>query len=159
MAAARIAAALAVAFLSVKLVAQPTPQGRITIEVIDTTGAAIPGARIEVDPPTGAIQNFAKANSWGEVILNLTAGSHVLRISSSGFRESVTHVNAENNPDRMVKITLQVDTTGHAYSGPCWRFYDLEPWNRLESVQLPNAIPLRPMMSFAPLPARRIKSR
>jgi len=47
---------------------------------------------------------------------------------------------------------------GPDYSGPCCWFYALEPWNRVESVQLPDTMPLRPVANFTPLPSRPIKN-
>jgi hypothetical protein len=42
MAAVRIDALFVVTFFSVNFAAQPTPEGQITIQVVDTTGAVIP---------------------------------------------------------------------------------------------------------------------
>jgi len=157
MAASRIAGLFAAALLSLQLSAQQAPQAKITIQVVDPTGAVVRGARIEIDPPSGAVPNFAKADGSGEVVLNLPAGKHVLRISSSGFRTSVQPVSIEGDSDRTVKVTLQFGAMGPGYSGPCCWFYALEAWNRVESVQLPDTMPLRPVANLAPLPSRPIK--
>ncbi len=155
-----IALLLSVELSLVELSAQPVPQENVTIRVTDTTGAVIPGARIEFAPSSSGMQHFVIANGWGEATIQLPTGSHLLRISSIGFMPLLSRVDVQENSNEVETVALRIDGRGTGYPGPTgWlEFPDLSEFQP-KSVRSDILIPLHPLLNLDPLPLRSAKRR
>jgi len=91
MASARIAAVF-LALLCAELSAQPAPQGSVTVQVTDWTGAVIPGARVQVDPLPSKPESFLQTDAHGQAVLNLPAGAHTLSINAPAFDTTILKI-------------------------------------------------------------------
>jgi hypothetical protein len=154
MAAARIAAAILSAVLASQLAAQPAPQGHLTIQVVDQSGAVIPNARIVIDPALPQPESVLRTDSQGQASLQVRAGNHVLSIAAPGFETWSRQIDVRASADQAFKITLQVGQTG---CGACVVVLLVPP--------MPNELPepvfltLEPLSNFAPLPSRPARKR
>jgi len=156
MAAARIAAVL-VALLCAELSAQPAPHGNVTIQVTDTTGAVIPGARIRVDPATSSPGPALNAGNDGQAVFNLSNGSHVLLITSSGFEGWSSRIDVQSGAGQAIVTILKVvANSGPPFVGP---YFEYDPDLRTKSAQSEILIPPRPFLNLDPLPLKSAKRR
>jgi Carboxypeptidase regulatory-like domain len=157
MAAARIAAVavalLAVALPSVQLSAQPTPQGTLTIQVTDITGAVIPGARLEIDPSPSKPESALTTDNQGRVALDLPGGAHKLSVSAPGFNYWTREIDVQSGGGQLV--TAKLDIAEAESGGPIFASQPDVPLGAPEPV----FIPLQPLLNLDPLPSRQAKKR
>jgi hypothetical protein len=153
MACVRIAAVVIAVLLSVELSAQPGPQGNVTVRVTDITGAAIPGARIEIDPWPSKSGSVLTTDSQGRAVLDLPAGVHVLSITFPAFKQWTRQIDVRGGAGQTVAAKLDVGGTNdpEVTSETPFDF----PLGEPEQV----FIPLRPLLNFDPLPLRKAKRR
>ena len=141
---------LVVALLPVQLSAQPTPQETVTIQVTDTAGAVIPGARIEVDPSPSKPEPILKTDGNGQAVLSLPAGAHTLSIAAPGFDEQMLKIDVKAERVNPIVTALRVAY----YYGPTL----VSPgWDIMTKTPDPVFLLLQPMLNFGPLPSRRLK--
>jgi Carboxypeptidase regulatory-like domain len=153
MAAARVAAVF-VALICVELSAQPAPQGNVTIQVTDRSGAVVPGARIEIDHSPSKPGSVLTTDSQGRAALDLTIGVHTLSITFPPFRKWSRQIDIQNGVSQFVDAQLDssgviIDwvTVSSNASGP--------PLLRPE----PAFLPTQPLVNLAPRPLRSAKRR
>ncbi len=151
MAAARIAAVF-VALLCVEVCAQPAPQGSVTVQVTDRTGAVIPGARIEIDASSSKPRPFLKTDGQGQAVLNLPAGAHTLSITFPAFKRWTQQIDVQSGINQMVAVKLDLATEGFV---TVEAISDMPPPNSPETVFLP----LKPLPNLNPLPSKSAKRR
>jgi hypothetical protein len=150
MAAPRIAAVL-LAVLCAELSAQSAPQGSLTIQVSDRTGAVIPGARIEIDPSFSKPGILFSTNSQGQSTLDLSEGSHVLSVTAQGFKKWMRSINVQSGSSRMVLAKLEV---GEVISPTVADNHPLDiPLGQPE----PAFLPLQPLLNLDPLSLKGAK--
>jgi|GEM_PF-3149294 len=152
MAVARIAAVF-FALLSVELSAQPAPQGSVTVQVTDRSGAVVPGARIEVDPSFSKPGSVFSTDSQGQAALELSEGSHVLSVVAPGFAKWMRSMNVQSGGGQVVTARLELEWAESG--GPIVASPPDIPLGRPEPVFL---LP-RPMLVLDPLPLRGVKRR
>lgn len=114
------------AFLSaVHLLATSESRGQqaasvaVTIEVHDPTGAAIPGAKIRLEPPPQPLPEKMETDQTGSLQLRLLNGTYTMFVTAQGFAPASKPLNVAGAPmaaaDKQVfEVMLQV---GHS-SGP-----------------------------------------
>jgi hypothetical protein len=153
MAAARFAAVV-FALASVGLPAQPAGHGQLTIQVIDPTGAVIPGARIEIDGAPASPQFSAIADSQGQAAVDLATGTYGLLITSQGFMSLARRVEVSETAQTVV---ARLKTA----NGTLFGFGELDPGRPLDIdlIRPPELVFLSPLPigNFAPLPLRPAK--
>jgi hypothetical protein len=91
-----------------------SPFGHLSIRVADASGAAVPGARIQIHRSSDETGIDAATDSAGQVQVPLDAGIYELSISARGFqlwKEKEFEVAGETRRD----VTLLI---GNPYSGP-----------------------------------------
>jgi hypothetical protein len=153
MVAARIAAVFLAAFLPIAGGQQPA-QTQLTVQVVDATGAVIPGARVEIGLPGPQPVTVLRTDARGQAAFDLPAGSHTLGIAAQGFKTWTGQIEVQNGPDQSITVKLDVASSG---CSPCVVAVILPdiPLERPEPVFLL----LQPVSSLAPLPSRRAKRR
>src|ERR1039458_3839076 len=105
-------AALAVALLSVELSAQPAAQGHLTIQVTDTTGAVIQGARIEIDQSLPMPGPVLTTDGKGRAVLDLPVGVHTLSIAVPNFKQWTRHIDLQSGISQLVNAKLEIAVVG-----------------------------------------------
>ena len=84
-------------------------KGGITGRVVDSSGAVLQGARVEILQRTGAVVT----NSQGEFnFTDLAPGSYTINVSYVGFASFSTQANVNAGQVARVEATLKVATTG-----------------------------------------------
>ncbi len=151
MVAARITAVF-LALICVEVCAQPTPQGSVTVQVTDRTGAVIPGASIEIDASSSKPKPFLKTDGQGQTVLNLPSGAHTLSITFPAFKRLTQQIEVQSGTNQMVAVKLDVATGGFV---TVEAISDMPPPNSPETVFLP----LQPLFNLDPLPSKRAKRR
>jgi hypothetical protein len=108
MAVARIAA-IALALYCSTLRSQQAEPVHFLIKVTDSTGAVIPGARIEIDHSPGGAEVAATADREGKAVLNLLPGPHDLMITSRLFERWAKHIVVGDAPGQDILAVMEVD--------------------------------------------------
>jgi catecholate siderophore receptor len=115
---------LAVAFLAAPLAEAQGSSPNLVIRgvVLDSTGAPIPGARVEASSPSMARPLAAVTDQTGTFALNARDGRYALRITADGFQplqEQVAATTAAEKPGTFVLQVLGVreDVTVNAGGG------------------------------------------
>jgi uncharacterized membrane protein len=146
---------IAAVFLAVVLPvasAQQSSPTQLTIQVKDETGWFVPGARIAIDPSPIASGSVLMADSQGQAILDLPAGSYTLSIAASGFKKWGRQIDMQSRSGQRIRATLEIaepdSPTVIAFSR------DIP----LESPE-PVYLSLQPESSSAPLPHHRARRR
>jgi hypothetical protein len=147
-----IALLLSVELSAVELSAQPAPRGNVTIQVTDTTGAVIPGARIEVDPSPSKPGSVFETDSQGRAALDLPKGAHVLSITFLGFKRWTRQIDVQGGVSQIVDAKLEVAGT----DDPIYVF-NWAPYEFSVSSPEPVFLPLQPLLNLDPLPVRKAK--
>jgi hypothetical protein len=151
MAAARIAAVF-VALVCIELSAQPATQASVTIQVTDTSGAVIPGARVEIDPSPSKPESALTTDNLGQAILDLPAGAYSLSISAPGFNKTILKIDVKGGAIQSIMAALKI----LSYSGPTVVVEG--PETPMEAPE-PVFIPLQPLLNLGPLPLKNVKRR
>jgi len=154
MACVRISVVVIALLLSVELSAQPAPQGRVTIQVTDTTGAVISGARIEIDPSPSTPGSVQETDQYGRAVLVLPIGAHTLSITFKGLEQWTRQIDVQGGESPRVLATL-------FYRGTivdCVTITSVDADFPLLTPE-PVFISLRPLLNFGPLPLRSAKRR
>jgi Carboxypeptidase regulatory-like domain len=99
---------LCLSIATLRVSAQATAQ--ISGRVIDTTGAAVPGARVQAtNVNTNAVRTTQTSNDGSYVLPALPLGPYSLRITKTGFQAFVqSGIVLEVNSRPAVNVTLQV---------------------------------------------------
>jgi Carboxypeptidase regulatory-like domain len=123
--------------------AQQTPTATVTIDVRDRTGAAVPHAKIRLQPPPNPLPAVMETDEAGTLALRLPNGSYALFVSASGFQTASQHVDVTSGQTSIatqlpVRVMLEVAHT----SGPV-------PVYPKDSLVL-NAMPYAPVMAYSP---------
>ena len=153
MATARFAAVV-IAFLSLELFAQHAPQGIVTIQVTDATGAVIPGARIEIDPSSPGPGRVLKADSEGQAVLDLSPGVYALSVAGLGFKNWTRQIDMRSGLSQLIAAKLDVASTGEP-----GRVFDWAPYQFSPISPEPILLALQPLLNLDPLPLRHAKRR
>jgi hypothetical protein len=124
------------------------PRGHLTIKVVDTMGAFIPGAEIAIDPED-KVQTRFKTDTLGYGSLDLPFGTHVLSIAVLGFYKWTNKIEIRDGGDHVIEATLRVRENVDVW--PVEGVILIEP----ESVILASSIPLNTLQTLAPLPIRK----
>ena len=140
MAVARVAAAFFLV-MSLDLAAQRPAQGYLKIQVTDPTTARVPGASIEIDPPTAPSKSAIKTDTKGEAQVDLPAGSYTISITCSGFETFRNKFVIRASEDELLIAKLQIGQI----SGPT---VELPVDIPLEQLLISDAIPSHPLQNF-----------
>jgi hypothetical protein len=140
-------AAVFVALLCVELSAQPAPQGNVTIQVTDITGAVIPGASIEIDHSTSNSRPIQETDRQGKAVLVLPIGIHTLSTTFPAFRRQTQQIDVRGGNNPPVVVALEVA------SGD---FVTVEATSDMPPSDSPVTVflPLEPVLNFNPLPLK-----
>ena len=145
-------AAVFVALFCVELYAQPAPQGNVTVQVTDMTGAVIPGARIQVDPSLHTPGSVLATDNLGQAILDLPDGAYSLSVSALGFNKTILKIDVKGGAGQSIMAALKI----FSYSGPTVVVEG--PETPMETPE-PVFIPLQPLLNLGPLPLKNVKRR
>jgi Carboxypeptidase regulatory-like domain len=89
-------------------VSAQNPRGSLRGMVQDSSGAAVPSARIAVRGVDSSIQREASSDSYGEFrIDDLLPGAYRVTVEAKGFAEAVSNVNVAVSSLREIKVTLK----------------------------------------------------
>ncbi len=138
----RVAAAFFLV-MSLDLPAQRPAQGHLKIQVTDQTSARVPGANIEIDPPTAASKSPIKTDTKGEAQVDLPAGSYTISIACSGFatfRNKFVIRASEDEPLIAMLYVGQISFGGPPVGSPV----DIP----LEPLSISYAIPSHPLQNL-----------
>jgi uncharacterized membrane protein len=94
----------------------------LTVVVIDSTGAVVPGAQIRADVAGGARGKLVKSGKNGEASLELRPGKFDLFVSAAGFKEWGKHIVVGNVGKQSVEVKLKIveATTVVSTCAPCY---------------------------------------
>ena len=145
-----IAVLLSVELSSVELFAQPAPQGNVTIQVKDFTGAVIPGARIEVDRSSSKPGAIFKTDSEGRAVLDLPAGAHILSITYPAFKQWTRQIEVQGGVNLALDAKLDIADIGDA-------IVETAPVIPPPRSPEPIFLPLQPLFNFDPRPLQSTK--
>lgn len=85
------------------------PRGTLRGVVLDTTGAVVLGARVDVHALESNFQREASTNDRGEFRLDdLAPGPYEVAVSASGFAEARAQVRVNVGPVQEIKVVLKV---------------------------------------------------
>ena len=118
MAAARIAAILLAASVSV-LSAQQETTTRLTVRATDVTGAPIPLAQVEITPSSGGNASALTTNAEGAAEFAAKRGSYQITIASPGFCPRNLTVAVAGRPEQVIVAMLEVSSCPGPCAGPC----------------------------------------
>jgi hypothetical protein len=151
MAAARIAAVF-FALLCAEVSAQPAPQGNVTVQVTDMTGAVVPGARVDIDPSPPKPESVVTTDNLGQAILDIPDGAYSLSVSAPGFNKTILKIDVKGGAGQSIMAALKI----LSYSGPTVVVEG--PETPMETPE-PVFIPLQPLLNLGPLPLKNVKRR
>ena len=98
--------------IQVRPVAFAQAIGSISGTVTDTTGAAIPGATVQLSNPVSNVNRNATADATGQFrFTNIPANPYRLVATSPGFQAATQDVNVNSSLPLNVKLQLQVATS------------------------------------------------
>jgi hypothetical protein len=152
MAVARIAAAFLAALLPVAG-AQQSSQTHLTIQVIDPTGARIPGARIAIASPPSKSESALISDNNGQAMFNLPAGGYLLVVTAPAFEKLTRQIDVQDAANQAIQATLKIGSV----SGPTMVAF-APPDVPLGSPQ-PVFVSLQPVSNLTPLPWHHPKRR
>ena len=158
MAAARIAAILLAASVSV-LSAQQETTTHLTICVSDLTGAPIPNARIDLTSLPEGHQSALSTDSQGRAQLAAQRGQYEMLVTSSGFCPGNTNFSVAGQPEQVIGTKLRVGSCPGPCSGPCVTVepaVESPPLSRVmvNVIDTSGAIVTEASISVDPAPAR-----
>lgn len=148
-------AVLAVALLSVELSAQSASQGHLKIQVTDTCGDVIPGARIEIDPTLSKLGYVHETDPQGAAMLVLPIGVHTLSITFKNLEQWTRQIDVQAavNPP-VVAMLSQAGTIVD-----CVTVTSVDDSGILTESPEPIFLQLQPLLNLDPLPSRHAKRR
>ena len=103
--------------------AQSYPNTRVTVQITDVTGAAVPRAAVEVIPSHSAQTQTFQADGNGKAEFELSPGNYDLHVESQGFCPFRRFLEPLNEQNRMVVAKLQVASCPGPCAGPCVTVY------------------------------------
>jgi hypothetical protein len=103
--------------------AQSYPNTRVTVQITDVTGAAVPRAAVEVIPSHSAQTQKFQADGNGKAEFELSPGNYDLHVESQGFCPFRRFLEPLNEQNRMVVAKLQVASCPGPCAGPCVTVY------------------------------------
>jgi hypothetical protein len=134
--------ALALALCACAALAQKHANATLTVNVMDQSGACIPGAHITVTDETTGLRFEATTDVDGQAALHLDHGVYKLRVGAAGFASwEETHIKLTAETHRDVKLPVD-------YSGPIV-VIDAAPILPEDYQFLAMEIPLIPMQQFS----------
>lgn len=129
--------------------AQQTPTATVTIDVRDRTGAAVPHAKIRLQPPPNPLPAVTETDEAGALTLRLPNGSYAMFASAPGFQTASQHIDvtsAQTSIATQLPVHVMLDIA--QYSGPV----PVYPKNSL----VLNAMPYAPTMAYSPAEFRAL---
>ncbi|MGO9797744.1 MAG: carboxypeptidase-like regulatory domain-containing protein [Terracidiphilus sp.] len=152
MACIRIAVVVISLFLSFELSAQPAPQGNVTVQVTDRSGALVPGARIEIDLSASSPNCISKTDSQGRARFDLPTGAHTLSIAARGFKTWTRQIDVQSGTSQPIMATMEVAGSDDPILVVNWAPYELSV-----SSPEPICLPVQPLLNLDPLPTHKAK--
>src|ERR1700722_10183156 len=107
----RILPILALAFVTVQVIAQGGSAGVIRGTVTDPSGAVIPNATVHLTNPRSGLDRTASSDALGQFeFSNITFDSYQIAVSASGFAPQRKAVDIQSVVGATVKMVLQIAT-------------------------------------------------
>ena len=144
---------IAIVVLGSPLIAQAPAEFNAEIIVIDQTGAKVPRAQVSAINREGGVWSFSGANSQGEALTHLTAGTYTLKVQALGFKPLTEDGVVVNSAIRKT-VTLEIDDTS---CDPCTPFDTIEI--PVEHPEVAVQIPLMPLQSLERPRSRSLRHR
>jgi len=118
----------------------------VSIQVVDTQGARIPAATVQVVSSDGLISSIHLDNA-GQAMINLPSGTYEVRASSVGFQRKTEKVSLAGRAGQVLEIKLAIDPKQGGYSGPVVDSLIIPEEHAAPLVQLPSPeVPLKVMV-------------
>jgi hypothetical protein len=130
--------------------ALPDDSSIVTGTVVDSTGAIIPGARVQVFKQHQSAL-ITTSDKQGVFQFSEIPGDYILRIEASGFDEKDVNLHVETHSLSLPPVALQVDVRYAGYQGPCCPTPQ-EPLLENSSEKLLPESPLAPLPLYPPQP-------
>ncbi|MGE5110578.1 MAG: TonB-dependent receptor [Acidobacteriaceae bacterium] len=98
------------AIFAVSVMAQTGSTGQVRGQVVDPSGAVVPGATIEISNPVSGYREITQTDSNGQYIFsNVPFNNYHLSVSHSGFRAAAADVSVRTSVPVSSMLTLQVE--------------------------------------------------
>jgi hypothetical protein len=107
-----VAAVLALLSLALPAFAQTGNSGKVQGQVLDPTGAVVPGATVELTNPVSGYKQSAQTDNNGQfTFTNVPFNNYHLNASKTGFRGATGDTNVRSTVPVAVNLSLQIESS------------------------------------------------
>ena len=123
-------------FLAITASAQQPVKANLTGLVTDTSGALIPGARVELHPATEGLALTTTTDSTGHYAFTAVPAAYLISVTYDGFATFQSTVKLEPNKLRILDIHLAIASQVQQVDVPAETAADTDPANNGDQIVL-----------------------